>query len=84
MRWGRSPPTDAHRCFITFGTILRIDHTEFPFPLVECAKGVEKLLLAMKSEVAEFFGAGLAPEAVELLTLNEECEAIPESQPSTA
>ena len=75
MRWRRSPPTDAHGRCITLDAVLQIDHTELPFPLVECADSVEKLLLAMKPEVAELFGAGLTPEAVELLTLNLECEA---------
>jgi hypothetical protein len=38
--------------------------------LVQRADGVEKLLLAMKSKVAELLGPGLALEAVELLAVN--------------
>jgi len=54
---------------------LQIDDAEFPFPLVERAERVEKLLLAMKSEVAELLGADLALETVKLLTLDLEREA---------
>jgi hypothetical protein len=51
---------------------LQIDHAEFPLPLIQRAERVEKLLLAMKSNVAELLGPGLALKAVELLTVNLE------------
>jgi hypothetical protein len=75
LRWHRSSTTDTHRRFITLNAVLTVDHAQFPLPLIERAEGVEKLLLAMQPEVAEFFGAGVALEAVELPALNLEGEA---------
>ena len=57
------PTTDKHRRFITLRTLLQIDYAEFPLPLIERAERVEELLLAMKPEVAELFGTGLASSA---------------------
>ena len=84
MRGRRSPPTHTHRRFIPIGTVLQIDHAEFPLPLIQRPERVEKLLLAMKSKVAELLGPGLALKAVELLTVNLDSVAMPVSQLSTA
>ena len=71
--WRRcSPPTDTQGRLVPLGTILQVNHTEFPFPLVERAQGVQKLLLAMKSEITQLLRASLAPETVELLAVNLE------------
>ena len=75
MRRRRAPFTDAYRRFIALGSILQVDDADFPFPLVERAERVKKLLLAMYSEVAQLLGSGLALEAVELLALDLECVA---------
>jgi len=72
LRWRRSSPTHTHRRFITLRTVLQIDHAQFPLPLVHRTEGVEKLLLSMKSKVAELLGPGFALEAVELLAVNPE------------
>ncbi len=82
LRWRRSPTTHTHRCCITLGTILQVDHAEFPLPLVQRTEGVEKLLLTMKSKVTELLGLrdvafmkrlidkelGIAPPPVKLTT----------------
>ena len=84
LRRGRSASTDTYRRFLSLRAVLQIDHTELPFPLVDCAEGVEKLFLGMKSECRSFLARVLRRKLLNSWRCIWKTEPMPESQPSTA